>query len=606
MGVKEKINFLAKQSHLFSKKEKIEFIWIVLAVIVMALFQALGLASVVPFVSLVMEPELISTNVHLSGLYDFFGFTNERSFIIASGVLMLLLIVVGNLFSAFAIWLKTRFVWRKNHRLSTALLHKYLSLSYSYFLNQNTADLSKNILAEVQNLTSNFMIPLLEVFSDLVILSLIFLTLIIVSPMATITILFIFSFFYAFIYKSGFRGRLKAYGRERLRENKGRYKAASEALGGIKDLKVLGREKFFLNKFVRHSIKFSDLQAWNAVVGKVPRYFIEIIAFGGVIVFILIFMITDTKIQQTIPLVSFFAFAGYRVMPIMNRMFQAFTRLQFNRAVLDKIHKDLGGHSFDALEFDRKKDSVEPLDFKKNIVLKDISFVYPRSAGYVFKGIDMTIDKNSSVAIVGPTGTGKTTLVDIILGLLDPTSGYIEVDGVRIDERNKQNWQRDLGYVPQQIFLSDDKVMRNIAFGVSDEEIDRKRLEEAAQISNIHDFIINEMPKGYDTLVGERGIRLSGGQRQRLGIARALYDDPEVLVLDEATSSLDGITEQAVLKAMENISKIKTLIIIAHRLTTVKQCDMVYLMDKGRIAARGVYEELMRTNAQFRAMAREL
>jgi ATP-binding cassette subfamily C protein len=609
MKIKAKLDFFIKLIQLFNKQEKLQFLGIMAVVLLMGLFQALGVASILPFISLVMNPEIISQNSYLVRIYDFFGFQSQRSFIIIVGIIMFLIIIVGNLISALAIVLKTRFIWRKNHKLSTDLLSKYLSLPYSYFLNQNTADLGKNVLAEVQNLTVSFFMPILEIIVDVIVISFVFLTLVIVSPAAAITALFIFAFFYGVIYKSGIRKKLKSKGKARLKANENRFKVASESLGGIKDIKVLGRESYFINKFSGWSWKYSDLQSWNTIIGSLPRYFIEAISFGGVIIFILFLLITERNFQQIIPMVSFFAFAGYRILPLVNRIFQAFAKLQFTKAVLDKIHQDLvGGECKTVISKGGSDDAgkEERFVFGKSIVLKDISFSYPGANNYVFENVNITIPKNSSVAIAGPTGTGKTTLIDIILGLLDPTHGRIMIDDLEIKQNNLHIWQKILGYVPQYIYLSDDSIKHNIAFGIPDQLIDVEKIKQVAKIANIDWFITKELSKGYDTLVGERGIRLSGGQKQRIGIARALYNNPDILVFDEATSSLDGVTEGAVLKAIENISKLKTIIVIAHRLTTVQKCDMIYLLDQGAIIAQGNYVDLMKNNAQFRAMAREL
>ena len=253
-----------------------------------------------------------------------------------------------------------------------------------------------------------------------------------------------------------------------------------------------------------------------------------------------------------------------------------------------------------------EKDPIKPIPLNTSLQLKQVSYNSPNTNEPVIHSISLLIKHNTSIGLVGPTGAGKTTLVDIILGLLTPQKGEFSADGIKIDKNNILNWQKNLGYVPQHIYLSDDTIMNNIAFGILGEKINRKIVEHVAKISNLHDFIISELPNGYETIVGERGIRLSGGERQRVGIARALYHDPEVLVLDEATSSLDGITEFAVLEAINNVAKLKTMIIIAHRLTTVKDCDIIYLIDKGKIIAQGTYDELMNSNASFRAMARAI
>jgi len=345
--------------------------------------------------------------------------------------------------------------------------------------------------------------------------------------------------------------------------------------------------------------------SWNAVVGQLPRFALEAIAFGGIIIFVLILLITREDARQVIPLTGLFAFAGYRLMPALQEVFHSFTKMQFNLAVLDRVYQDItAGANPTARPLPDKKELPEPLPVKKEIRLQNVTYNYPETSVPVISNINMIIEYNTSVAFVGPTGAGKTTLADIILGLLVPQEGLLLVDGVPVDETNLKNWQLNIGYVPQYIYLSDDTVTSNIAFGVSEKVIDHRAIERAACIANIDKFITEELPQGYDTLVGERGIRLSGGQRQRIGIARALYHDPAVLVFDEATSALDGATEDAVLGAMANAARMKTLIIIAHRLPTVKNCDQVYLLDRGKIVAQGKYEELLESNLQFKEMAK--
>lgn len=606
MKTEGKLYFLIKLSQLFNRKEKLQFLLIMLVVLVMSVFQALGVASIFPFISLIMNPEFIFKSQKLLWLFHFFHFPDAHTFITAAGLLMAGIIITGNAISALAIWLQSRFVWRKSHHLAVAVLRQYLSFPYLYFTTSNTSHLGKNVLAEVQTLTMNFMVPLLEIFTGSALVVLIFLVLIIVSPLAALIIFWLFCLVYGLIYQFGLRRALKIKGNRRLKENAARYKIVSEAFGGIKDIKVLGRETYFLEKFRNHSLEFSNLYSWYDTAGHLPRYVIEATAFGGVIIFILFLMRSEENTHQVIPMVSFFAFAGYRLMPIMNKMFQSFTQLRFNQAVLDKIYKDLQPQVNEYALSESGTGGERGIFFEKQIGFRGLYFLYPGTNNYVLEEINLSIDKNTSVAIVGPTGTGKTTFVDILLGLLSPTHGAIEVDGVRVQGKNVRAWQQRLGYVPQHIYLSDDSIKRNIAFGLPDELIDDKKVEKAAVVANIHDFIADKLPRGYETVVGERGIRLSGGQRQRVGIARALYNDPDVLVFDEATSALDGVTEDAVLKAIENIAKLKTMVVIAHRLTTVRNCDMIYLLDNGRIAAGGTYEELIKSNPQFRAMAGKL
>lgn len=602
--IKRKLNFIVKLNILFDRREKMQFVGIIIVVFFAALFQALGVVSIFPFVTLVMNPNIVYENQLLHWLFDFLGFTSTYPFLVFMGFAMLGILVIGNFVLAFAVWLTVRFIWRKNHRLSLALLKKYISLPYAYFLNQHSADLGKNVLYEVQQLTDGFLFPFLNIITGVMMAGIILVMLFYVNPLVTLIAVVFLTFFYSLIY-SRFSQGMRIGGERRLEENKGRFKAASEAFGGIKDIKVLGREKYFLQRFSKHSEKLSDLCAWGNVVSLIPRYIVEIVAFGGVIGLIL-FLLSKQTGQQIIPFVGFFTFAGYRLISALHGIFQSFTTFRFNKAVLDKIYKDMTEGGINTTEIIFDKELPQPIPFKKNIKLENISFSYPGTNDFVLKDINLEIKKNTSIGIVGPTGAGKTTLVDIILGLFIINKGIMKVDDIEINEKNIRNWQRNLGYVPQQVYLSDDTISRNIAFGLPDEKIDMARVKLVAKIANIDNFITNELPNGYETIVGERGIRLSGGQKQRIGIARSLYHDPEFIVFDEATSSLDGVTEKAVLEAIQGVSKIKTLIIIAHRLTTVRDCDIIYLIDKGRITAQGTYNDLMKNNIQFQAMARKV
>jgi len=597
---------IKKLRGILTRREKIQVGLLLIAIIAMAFSQAIGVASVLPFISLVMDQNMVFENRWLNMAYETFNFTSVNRFIIFIGVAMFVIIFFSNAISAFATWLKLRFVWMNNHRLSRRLLEKYLAMPYAFFLNQNSADLSKNVLTEVNNLTNSFLIPLLNVITRGMV-TLIMLTMLFWVDVAVtvIAILFLGGAYILIILRVN--RNLKTRGKLRIEANQMRFKAVSEAFGGIKEIKVMNREPYFLDRYSTYSYRLARLMSWNAVIGQIPRFALEAIAFGGIIVFVLALLLTRENAGQVIPLVSLFAFAGYRLMPALQDLFTSFAQMQFNRAVLDRIYtdfkrkeKDLPTGTYAKLNKD------DAIYLKKEISLNGVSFNYPNTKTPVISNLNLIIPVNSAVAFVGPTGAGKTTLVDIILGLLTPGEGKLLVDGVVINKDNIIKWQKNIGYVPQHIYLSDDTVARNIAFGVADSDIDQNSLEKVARIANIHDFITNEMPEGYNTLVGERGIRLSGGQRQRIGIARALYHDPDVLVFDEATSALDGATEDAVLQAMNNAAELKTLIVIAHRLTTVKNCDKIYMLEKGRITAEGKYEELLSSNEQFKSMAKNV
>ncbi|MFA7628078.1 MAG: ATP-binding cassette domain-containing protein [Candidatus Dojkabacteria bacterium] len=599
--IRRKMSFIFKLNDLLTKQEKRRFILVLVVDIMRAILQAVGIVSILPFMNIVMDPMVIETNQYLSYLYEFFNFSSQNSFIFVLGLSVLALLVIGNLVSVWSIKMKTKFVWELNSRLSTSLLRKYLSLPYSYFLDHNSSDLVKNILTEVNLLSGEFLNSILTVIEGAVISLVIFVMLLVVNPTMTLTTLLVLSIIYLVIYLV-FSRRLKRAGKERIAENRARFKSVGEAIGGIKYTKVLGKESYFINDYLVHAKRFSKLQTWYRVIGKTPRYIMEIVAFGGIIGVVLFFIRSGKMSDNIISLIGLFAFAGYRLLPALQNVYDSFTVFRFNREVLNKIHYDMKEGALGGVDVDVSESRVEPLKFEREIKLSNIDFSYQGDRKKVLKDINIEIQKGSSVGIVGTTGSGKTTLVDVVMGLLTPTTGEIFIDKTKIDSNNVRNWQANLGYVPQDIFLSDNSITKNIAFGYEDEYIDVEQVKKVAEMANIHEFIENELPDKYDTIIGERGVRLSGGQRQRIGIARALYHNPEVLIFDEATSALDNVTEKSVLEAIETVSKLKTMIIIAHRLTTVENCDIVYLMDDGEVVDSGTYQELEAENEIFKEM----
>jgi ATP-binding cassette, subfamily B, bacterial PglK len=597
-------NSIKKLKQILTRREQILFMVLLCAITAMAFMQTIGVASIMPFIALILDPSIIFEQRWLLLIYDGLNFESTNSFIIFTGIVMFVIIFLSNAISAFTIWLKVKISYMNNHRLSRSLMEKYLSMPYHYFLNQNSSELIKNVLSEIDQLTQDFLLPLLEVVSKALLVLFILLVLFWVNIYLSLFVFFIIGGIYIIIYWR-VNHKLERLGHERWKTNKLRYKITNEAFGGVKELKVLNREGYFLNEYSSASLKHVRSKSLSEVIGKLPRFALEAVAFGGIIVYSLILLLTQDDARHVIPMVGLFAFAGYRLMPAMQDIFSSFAAMRYSQSAFDRIHHDIvSGLQYDQLNKNKANDLPESLIFQKSIRLENISYNYPNSRFPVICNIDLLIPYNTSVAIVGPTGAGKTTLVDIILGLLDPQNGSIFVDDHLISKANMKNWQACLGYVPQHIYLSDDSIARNIAFGVPDSEIDLAALEQASRLANIDGFIMNELADGFDTIIGERGVRLSGGQRQRIGIARALYHDPAVLIFDEATSALDGITEEVILDALRGIAKLKTLITIAHRLATIKECNMIYILDKGRITARGTYNELIIENKQFKAMAK--
>jgi len=563
-----------------------------------ALLEVAGVASVLPFLSVIGNPEMIRENAILNWLYTTFNFPSVNRFLLFLGFIVLVVLVTSNVFRALVHWALYRYSWMRNHQLSRRLLAVYLQRPYVFFLDQHSTTLGRNILAEVQHLINGIVIPGLQALSGLVVILFILAFLIIIDPVLAVVILFAVGGAYGMIYAL-VRGRLRRLGQERVEANRERFKSAAEAFGGIKLLKLLGREREILDVFSPASYRFSSTMASRQVISHIPRYALETVAFGGILVIVLYLLATRQHLGQVLPLMGLYAFAGYRLMPALQRVFAGMSQVRFNQAVLDTLFDDLHG----ATESVPRSSALEPLRMEQALELRNVTFHYPEAQAPAVEDIALSVPMGSSIALVGRTGAGKTTVADLILGLLRPQEGALYVDDQEITDELLPRWQRNLGYVPQDIYLTDDTVAANIAFAVPKDKIDMQAVERAAKIANIHKFIETELPKGYDTIVGERGVRLSGGERQRIGIARALYHDPQVLVLDEATSALDGTTEAAVFQAIENVARTKTLIIIAHRLATVRGCDTVYLLEHGRIAAQGTYDELVEQSETFRKMA---
>jgi ABC-type multidrug transport system fused ATPase/permease subunit len=398
------------------------------------------------------------------------------------------------------------------------------------------------------------------------------------------------------------RKYLTRFGQIRFAANAERYKIAQEATAGIKDVKLLGLEARYVRRFRQPARRMARVGSARTVIAQAPRYLLQGVAFGGMLLMILGMLIVQSASLGTIlPLLAVYAFAGLRLLPAVQQVYQEVTSMRYNQPALVSLHRDImdiRARAAEPIEI-----STEPLPLRDRLELIDVRYSYPLAEREALQGLSISIPAHTTVGIVGSTGAGKTTAVDLILGLLVMQKGTLAVDGQPITRSNVRAWQNNIGYVPQAIFLTDDTVAANIAFGQLPEEIDRAAMERAARTAELHDFVMNELPKGYDTVVGERGIRLSGGQRQRIGIARALYTDPDVLIMDEATSALDNLTERAVMDAVHNLGHAKTIILIAHRLTTVQACDTIFMLEHGQLVAQGSYDELLDSSRKFRAMA---
>ena len=566
---------------------------LLIMIIIMAFIDMLGVASILPFMAVLTNPSLIETNSFLSSIFQAasaIGIKTTQEFIFLLGILVFIFLIFSLSFKAFTVYVQTRFIQMRQHSISKRLLVNYIYQPYSWFLNRNSADIGKTILSETGLIIGQGLIPISNLITHSIITIFLLILLLTVDIKLTLIVTFVIggAYFIIFIFCRKFLDRI---GKERLISNKFRFKFISEAFGASKEVKVAKLEEFFINRFSKYSIIAAKNQASSNIINQLPRYFIEAIAFGGMLLLILFIISKSGTFINSIPIIAVYAFAGYRLIPSIQQIYQSITSLKFSNATVNQVYDDLKNLKISSLNQDQ-----DILPFNKTIKLNHIIYNYPNSSRTALKDINLTIPALKTVGLVGPTGCGKTSTVDVILGLLEPQKGTLEIDGEIITKKNLRSWQRSIGYVPQNIYLSDDTIAANIAFGVDPENINFQSIERAAKIANLDMFVINELPNKYQTVVGERGVRLSGGQRQRIGIARALYHNPKVLILDEATSALDNQTEQIVMDAVNKLRKDLTIIIIAHRLNTIKNCDIVFNLKNGQIIEYGTFDELFNFN----------
>lgn len=575
------------------------------AVLLMAGLEVLSVASIMPFLSVAAEPASVHENPYLSWGYENFGFTDTNSFLISLGLGALAALVVSNAFIVFTNWALFRYAWGRNHTLSWRLLRSYLHRPYEYFLTHNSAELGKNILEEVKEVVNGMLIPTLRGMAKGIVAVFIIGFLVFIDPVVALIAAFVLSVAYMGVYFT-VRSRLDTYGEMRVNTNTKRYQFVSEAFGGIKEVKLRGKEDAFLNQYKDPSKKYSRYQASWRVIRKVPRYLLEAVAFGGIILIAVYLIAVQDNIRQVIPTLGLYAFAGYRLMPALQKAYKGIASARFNFAALEKLNQGLKKEAASAppMRVNGTTGEVEDsLTLDDHLSLDNVRFTYPGAGEPAIKGLSLHVPAHTTVGFVGKTGSGKTTTVDIILGLLSPQKGRIIVDGTPICNENVRQWQQDIGYVPQQIYLSDDTIARNIAFGEPRGRIDMEIVKDVAHRAHLYEFVEEELPNQWQTVVGERGVKLSGGQRQRIGIARALYHNPSTLVFDEATSALDQATEASVMEAIYDLEGDHTMFMIAHRLSTVQRADNIVMLENGRKVGEGTYEELEQRHSKFRSMA---
>lgn len=590
---------LKKIIELLDSNERKNAIILFIMVLIMAFLDTLGVVSILPFIAVLSNPQIIETNIIMKNIFEaslFFGVENNQEFFLFLGVIVFLLLIISLIFKAITTYAQLRFVFMHEYSLSKRLIEGYLNQPYSWFLNHNSANLGKTILSEVNHIVTHAIYPMIELISKGTISISIIILLVLLNPQLAILVSLSLGGSYAIIFYL-VKKYLHRIGQKRLKSNELRFTSINEAFNASKEIKIGSLEQVYIKFFSDNAKIYAKSLTSSQTINQIPRFILEIIAFGGIMLIILYLMTQTGNFNNSLPMIGLYVFAGYRLMPSLQIVYSSSTQISFIGPSLDALIKDLKN-----LKYHSSNKNIKKLTFKKELCLREIYYSYPNESRTALKNIKLSIKTKNTIGIVGATGSGKTTLVDIILGLLTPQNGILEIDGKIISKKNLRSWQKIIGYVPQNIFLSDDTIANNIAFGNDPNNVNLKKIKKVSKIANLADFIENELPKKYQTFVGERGVRLSGGQLQRIGIARALYNDPQVLIFDEATSALDNITEQKVMKAINDLKNDMTIILIAHRLSTIKNCDNIFFLEKGELKSQGGFERLKKINKSFNKM----
>ena len=570
----------------------------------MGLLDVVSVSLIFPFMAILSNPELIENSRYLSFLFQHLGFKDSHSFLVFFATLLFIAIIGSITFRAVVTLAVMRFSHMQVYKLSRRLLRGYLNQPYAWFLDRHSADLGKTVLSEVAYVVNKTLIPALQLVAQTILALILICFLMIIDPMIALTAAVGLGGAYAMV--SYFvRNYTYRTGAERVQANREQFQIAQDALVGFKDVKIFGLEGSMIERFSGPARLYAQSNANSISVAQIPRFALEAIGFGGMLFMIMVLLETQGGISGALPIITLYAFAAYRLLPALQNIYHNYTMIRFGSAAFDALHQDM-------IEFDGQSDAGSEATGSEQqhrplhdvLELRHISYSYPQSERPVLNDLSLRIPANTTVALVGASGAGKTTIADIILGLLTPQKGDMRVDGEIITPDKVRAWRKSIGYVPQQIFLMDDTIAGNIAFGMPEMERDNVEIERAASAAGLHQFVTGELPRGYQTMIGEGGIKLSGGQRQRIGIARALYRNPDVLIMDEATNALDGLTERAVMDAIHNLSRTKTIIIIAHRLTTVKDCDQVFFIAAGRLQHQGTFQTLIDESEEFARLAR--
>jgi HlyD family secretion protein len=570
-----------------------------LLVILMTIVEILGVAAIIPFMALVGDMTQLQQDTFFAKFYQMSGINSESQFVFILGICVLIILFISMIISVFTIWGLSMFAFIIGNEIADRLYAHYLKQDWLFHVSGSSAQLTKKIATETMRVTTAILVPLMYLNSKVILSLLMSISIFVYDPKVATIGLSIFAVSYFLLFK-GVRNKLNKNGIAISEVNEERFRLMNEGFGGIKDVLLMGRDNDFINRFNKTGKTLAYSQGINIALAQAPRYFVELLAFGSMILLILYLIASHNgDLGLILPIISVYAIGTIKLLPAFQQIYSSIAIIKANIPAFESIKQDLYDSSGREISIKVEESYLQP---KKHISIEKVSFTYPNKQEPALDGLSIAIPVNNVIGIVGPSGSGKSTLIDILLGLIEPDQGLLKIDNKIIDSKNCRSWQNTIGFVAQSIFLSEGSIAENIAFGIPNNEIDFKQVEYALNLAHLDDFI-NNLKQGIHTKVGERGIQLSGGQRQRIGIARALYHEAEVLVFDEATSSLDGITEKMIMEAIHQFSGKKTIILIAHRLKTVQKCDKLFFIDNGKVVDQGTYDELIEKNEQFKNMS---
>ena len=584
---------------LLTPSQRRRFYTLQILVIIMTFAEVASIFSITPFMAIVGDPSILEKEGFLGMLYIRSNLGEPYQFIFYLGLIVLVILIISALISIFITWRLAMFATKIGVEIGDRLYSHYLNRDWLFHTMTSSSNLTKKISSETTRITDTFLLPLMYMNARLFLTLFVFLILLVYDPIVSIICLIVFSVAYIIIIKLA-RTRLEINSKNISAMFLERFKLMSEGFGGIKEVLLLGKSSEFKKRFTKAGNKLAHSQGVNKAIALVPRYFMELLGFASMVLLV-IYLITNSKsdLGLILPILSIYGIAGVKLLPALQQIYSSITTIRGNLSAYESIREDLININMEVAQ--KVEDNQQVWSKHNEISLKNITFNYPGKKSFALKDVSLTIKANTTVGFVGTSGSGKSTLIDVIIGLIKPQQGEITIDGAPLIKQNLRTWQNKIGIVPQAIFLTEGTIAENVAFGIPHDLIKHEQVKKVLKLAHLEEWVLG-LDNGVHSKVGERGIQLSGGQKQRIGIARALYYEADVLVFDEATSALDGITEKAIMNAIHDFTGKKTLIMIAHRLTTVQKCDQIFMMNKGSIVDNGTYQQLLEKNLQFKKM----